>query len=67
MREFYLHWPILETVSGESHPSELVSEETSKLQTLSGPSGEHQKTQLQRFLLPWSHYVRLLTVKSKEA
>ncbi len=24
MREFYLHWPILETVSGESHPSELV-------------------------------------------
>lgn len=37
MRQFYLLWTILQTVSGESHPSELVSQETSKLQTLSGP------------------------------
>lgn len=67
MREFYLLWPILQTVSGESHPSELVSEEPSKLQTVSGPLREHQETQRQRFPLPWSHYVRLLAVKSKEA
>ena len=32
-------WPILQTVSEESHPSELASEETPKLQTPSGPSG----------------------------
>jgi hypothetical protein len=44
-----------------------ISVDIPKLQTLSGLSGEHQETRLQRFPLPWSHYVRLLAVKGKEA
>jgi nuclease YhcG-like protein/uncharacterized protein DUF1016 len=67
MRDFYLAWPILQTTSGESRPSKPISVDTPKFQTLSGLSGEHQETRLQRFPLPWSHYVRLLAVKGKEA
>src|SRR5258708_25108299 len=67
MRDFYLAWPILQTASGESRPSKSVSVDTQKFQTLSGLLREHQGTPLQRFPLPWSHYVRLLAVKGKEA
>ena len=58
MRDFYLAWPILQTASGEFSPSKHLSVDTRKFQTLSGLSGEHQETRLQRFPLPWSHYVR---------
>jgi len=54
-------------LSGEFRPSKPISVDTPKFQTLSGLSGEHQETRLQRFPLPWSHYVRLLAVKGKEA
>jgi predicted nuclease of restriction endonuclease-like (RecB) superfamily len=67
MRDFYLAWPILQTVSGESGPSQPVSEDTPNLQTPSGLSGQEQETPRQRLPLPWSHYVRLLSVKGKEA
>src|SRR6267143_5413464 len=67
MRDFYLAWPILQTTSGESRPSKPISVDTPKFQTLSRLSGKHQETRLQRFPLPWSHYVRLLAVKGKEA
>lgn len=67
MRDFYLAWPILQTVSGESHSSKPISGVTPNPQTLSGLSGEDQETTLQRFPLPWSHYVRLLSVKGKQA
>jgi predicted nuclease of restriction endonuclease-like (RecB) superfamily len=66
MRDFYLAWPILQTLSGESNPAKPTLRDTPKLQTLSGFSGEHYETPLQRFPLPWSHYVRLLAVKGKE-
>jgi len=67
MRDFYLAWPILQTLSGESLPPEPISEDKSKLQTMSGLSADHREIQLHRFPLPWSHYVRMLAVKSKEA
>jgi predicted nuclease of restriction endonuclease-like (RecB) superfamily len=67
MRDFFLAWPILQTVSGESRLSKPISGDTAKLQTPSGLSGEHHETPLPRFPLPWSHYVRLLSVKGKEA
>jgi predicted nuclease of restriction endonuclease-like (RecB) superfamily len=67
MREFYLAWPILQTPSGESLPSKSTSGDTPNLQTLSGLSSGHHEMQLHRFPLPWSHYVRLLAVKGKEA
>jgi hypothetical protein len=54
MRDFYLGWPILQTVSGESQQSKITSGHSQNLQTLSELSGE---TSLQRFPLPWSHYV----------
>lgn len=42
MRRFYQTWPIAQTVSAQSDPSN-------------------------RFPLPWSHYVKLMSVKSAEA
>ena len=67
MRDFYLAWPILQTVSGESGTSKGISGDAPKLQTLSGLSPERPDTPIQRFPLPWSHYVRMLAVKGKEA
>jgi predicted nuclease of restriction endonuclease-like (RecB) superfamily len=67
MRDFYLTWPILQTASGESRASKPISGDAPKFQTPSGLSGEPQETPLQRFHLPWSHYVRMLAVKGKEA
>jgi predicted nuclease of restriction endonuclease-like (RecB) superfamily len=89
MRNFYLGWPILQTVSGKLQArvkcptvsSESVPE---KLQTLSAISGAEisptlsaklqplvptqlpidlSASPLDVFSLPWSHYVRLMSVK----
>ncbi len=67
MRDFYLGWPILQTVSGESGPLALPPESANKLQTLSGESTILKSIGSSHFPLPWSHYVRLLSVRSKEA
>jgi hypothetical protein len=61
-RDFYLAWPILQTASGESHAQEPISGDTPKFQTVFGLSGEDHETPLQRFPLPWLHYVRLLDI-----
>jgi predicted nuclease of restriction endonuclease-like (RecB) superfamily len=55
MRLFYLGWPNPQTVSAESAPASIS-------QTLSAKSPV-----LPRFPLPWSHYVRLLTVADPKA
>lgn len=75
MRTFYLTWPaeqILQTVSAKSpttqtrHAVTRKSSSTETLQTLSGlPSNLSALTQA--FPLPWSAYVRLLSVRSKRA
>ena len=66
MRLFYVNWPdntICQTVSGisEDRPNE-------NRQTLSVISTETQSGAAQaRFPLPWSHYVKLLTVDDSQA
>jgi predicted nuclease of restriction endonuclease-like (RecB) superfamily len=72
MRKFFLCWPpdrIFQTVSEKSLPDRDSAEKnqtsSEKLQT---PSAEFSLRQVAtRFPLPWSHYVRLLSVKSTEA
>ena len=61
MREFFLAWPIRQTLSDESPSAPALPTESGKSQTVSDP------LQAQRFTLPWSHYVRLLSVKNCEA
>jgi predicted nuclease of restriction endonuclease-like (RecB) superfamily len=73
MRSFYLNWPpeqILQTVSGESAIRQTASD---KPQTASAISAPLQAIPARlaavaaRFPLPWSAYVRLLSVKSDPA
>ena len=61
MREFFLAWPIRQTLSDDSHPATASPAEPLKSQTLSDP------LQAPVFPLPWSHYVRLLSVRDLEA
>ncbi len=75
MRAFYLAWPaeqILQTLSAKFSPSAILqmasgeSRGTQIVQTLSGQS--HDLASLAaRFPLPWSAYVRLLSVKNAAA
>ena len=65
MRLFYLGWRISQTLSAKSHPAEALSGSSeispdSSLE-LSRP------VPARRFPLPWSHYVRLMAVKSEQA
>jgi len=72
MRQFYLAWPIAQTVSAQSTALEnpqTPSAQSSALPTLQTPSGllPNLATLATRFPLPWSAYVRLLSVKSEAA
>ena len=58
MKAFYLAWPILQTPSAESEDGEI-------LQTASAESSLISITS--HFPLPWSAYVRLLSVKNTRA
>ncbi|KAF1037853.1 hypothetical protein BLA6993_05204 [Burkholderia lata] len=53
MRSFFLTWPIRQTVSGESSPAPVHPRRLDEL--------------AQCFTLPWSAYVRLLSVKDDQA
>ena len=65
MRLFYLGWPISQTLSAESRSSQSVESRPEKSQTL---SAEFHGTALRTpFPLPWSHYVRLLSVEDPDA
>ena len=61
MREFFIAWPIRRTLSDESPAAPALPTESGKGQTVS------DQLQAQRFPLPWSHYVRLLSLKNLEA
>ena len=76
MRRFYLEWPIPQTVSGEF----IKPEGGPNPQTPSGmfnaghlrPPSDTRfavefATLTMHFRLPWSHYVKLLTIEHKEA
>ena len=71
MRQFYLCWRIAQTVSAQSSPPEIpqtlsaISQMPAIRQTLSGEST--LSTLAARFRLPWSAYVRLLSVKNTAA
>jgi predicted nuclease of restriction endonuclease-like (RecB) superfamily len=87
MREFYLSWPIRQTLSGKLasplssrdapvnpqpiamklETEHLLASKDRKRQTVSGKSSAAEERSSPRFPLPWSHYVRLLSVKSEEA
>ncbi|WP_322996240.1 PDDEXK nuclease domain-containing protein [Castellaniella sp.] len=56
MRSFFLTWPIRQTVSSESSPAPMARSQPSRLGELA-----------QVFTLPWSAYVRLLSVKDEHA
>ena len=58
MKAFYLAWPIPQTMSAESEEGKI-------LQTVSAES--FLSSLANRFPLPWSAYVRLLSVKNEEA
>jgi len=62
MRSFFLTWPIRQTLSGESFPT--LSQEHSEV----APIRLRRLDELaQLFTLPWSTYVRLLSVKDEHA
>ncbi len=63
MRLFYLGWPISQTVSAKSQALPILHREENKSQTLSADSFPLTR----RFPLPWSDYVRLLSVGKPEA
>jgi len=65
MRLFYLNWKIPQTLSAESRPCPPTAAPDAKSQTLSAELVP--PTQLPRFPLPWSHYVRLLSVSDLDA
>lgn len=62
MRRFYLGWQIPQTLSGELSPAK-------KAQTLAAqpPIATPTPARLNVFPLPWSHYVRLLALKTSDA
>ena len=75
MRLFYLAWPtdkICQTLSGKSAAPQIAqtppgeSSQAGTLQTVSGQSPD-LATLAQAFPLPWSAYVRLLSVKNPQA
>jgi len=66
MREFYLGWPIRQTLSAKSQEAPAFSGHTEKRQTGSVEL-ELACPNTARFPLPWSHYVRLLSVDNPQA
>jgi predicted nuclease of restriction endonuclease-like (RecB) superfamily len=65
MRAFYLAWPLQGTVSAKSSSSPATVRAGRIVQTLSAQLlGALAKECATRFPLPWSHYVRLLAVRS---
>lgn len=73
MRSFYLNWPpeqILQTLSGESAIRQTASDKSQTPSAASAPLQAvpaHLAAVAARFPLPWSAYVRLLSVKSDPA
>ena len=68
MRAFYLAWPLQGTVPVRSPSSPATARAGRIVQTLSAQLlGALAKECAARFPLPWSHYVRLLAVRSAHA
>ncbi len=72
MRQFFLSWPIAQTLSAQFTAAQITqtppaqSPQSAILQTVSGRLPD-LATLAARFPLPWSAYVRLLSVKNEAA
>ena len=71
MRAFYLGWPIVQTPSAESEDDRIMqtpSAESEDDRIMQTPSAESLLDAIRsRFPLPWSAYVRLLSVRNQRA
>jgi predicted nuclease of restriction endonuclease-like (RecB) superfamily len=67
MRALYLGWPIPQAPSARSLPVRAPSRREDISQTVSAKSLDAGSRGPPRLPLPWSHYVRLLAVKSAHA
>ena len=72
MRQFYLCWPIIQTLSEQLLAGEICQTLSGKFEELAicpTPSGDFSilAAIASRFPLPWSAYVRLFSVKSEHA
>jgi predicted nuclease of restriction endonuclease-like (RecB) superfamily len=68
MRAFYLAWPLLRKASAKSPSSRATTRAGRIVQTVSAQLvGGLARECAARFPLPWSHYVRLLAVRSAHA
>ena len=72
MRQFYLCWPIIQTLSEQLLAGEICQTLSGKFEELTicqMPSGNFTTLAsiASRFPLPWSAYVRLLSVKNEHA
>ncbi|HEY5594623.1 MAG TPA: PDDEXK nuclease domain-containing protein [Nitrospiria bacterium] len=65
MRLLYLGWPISQTLSAKSQSADLIHGKPGNSQTSS--AGSYRTALPNRFPLPWSHYVKLLSVPNTEA
>jgi predicted nuclease of restriction endonuclease-like (RecB) superfamily len=66
MRRFYLTWRIPQTASAKSGTSAIPQTASAELVSAIVPT-DSEPTALPNFVLSWSHYVRLMTVKNDEA
>lgn len=67
MRSFFLTWPIRQTVSGESSPTPKAQAHPMIAISETSPGQLSLPELAQVFTLPWSAYVRLLSVKDEHA
>jgi predicted nuclease of restriction endonuclease-like (RecB) superfamily len=68
MRRFYLAWPNPQTLSADSPSKGATRRRRKKAQTPSAESGaDLAEAIVARFRMPWSHYVRLLSVQDSAA
>lgn len=67
MRQFYSLWSIRQTVSGEFVNRQIRQTPSDELEKLSLPPVQAIQEIAARFPLPWSHYVKLLTIQDEKA
>jgi predicted nuclease of restriction endonuclease-like (RecB) superfamily len=78
MRLFYTLWPISQTLSAKSSDTQIPQTLSAESDIFQTPSGISEKSAtlsrkfsltdlVQAFPLPWSHYVRLLSVNNPDA
>lgn len=65
MRLFYLGWPISQTLPAKSKIKDEIQSPAEKSQTVSAKTV--RTVSMTPFSLPWSHYVRLISIQNPDA